>query len=49
MTEIIDSSALDKLDRDGEFHESSYSRTGGFPRVHTKQRAPKDLGKGTGC
>jgi hypothetical protein len=30
MTEIINSGALDKLDKNGEFHEISYSRMGGF-------------------
>ena len=30
MTEIINSGALDQLDKNGEFHEISYSRMGGF-------------------
>ena len=30
MSEIINSGALDKLDKNGEFHEISYSRMGGF-------------------
>ncbi len=30
MTEIINSGALDKLDKNGEFHEISYSRMGGY-------------------
>ncbi len=30
MTEIINSGALDQFDKNGEFHEISYSRIGGF-------------------
>ena len=30
MTEVISSGALDKLDENGEFHEISYSRMGGY-------------------
>ena len=30
MTEVINSGVLDKLDKNGEFHEISYSRMGGY-------------------
>jgi hypothetical protein len=50
MTEIINSSALDKLDRDGEFHEISYHARAGSNLIRRLQvarhvqRGPEALG-----